>query len=233
MKILMIGGKSHARICQRILRDQGHSVPLIYDGDPNITAPWPNCTVEHSWWHAIKRGKDEFGCTHFVCAIGNNGRMRAELSEGLYDHGFMPIPIVHGDIHIGEGSVMGRGAKILCRAGIVDDVKAGDWCFINSFAVVEHECILEDGVSIMTGAVVSGETKIKRYALIGANATILPGLTIGERAVVGAGAVVTKDVMDDFVVIGSPARPMWIHRHDKNVMHSLTPSVDKGGGIGN
>ena len=48
--------------------------------------------------------------------------------------------------------------------------------------------------------------RIKRNVWIGANATILPGVTIGENAVVGAGSVVTKDVPDNAVVAGNPAR---------------------------
>ncbi|MDO4903046.1 MAG: sugar O-acetyltransferase, partial [Limosilactobacillus sp.] len=48
--------------------------------------------------------------------------------------------------------------------------------------------------------------KIKRNAWIGANATIVPGVTVGENAVVGAGAVVTKDVPDNTVVAGVPAK---------------------------
>jgi UDP-2-acetamido-3-amino-2,3-dideoxy-glucuronate N-acetyltransferase len=47
---------------------------------------------------------------------------------------------------------------------------------------------------------------IRRGATLGAGAVVLPGVTIGERAMVGAGAVVTKDVEPDTVVVGNPAR---------------------------
>jgi acetyltransferase-like isoleucine patch superfamily enzyme len=50
------------------------------------------------------------------------------------------------------------------------------------------------------------KTLVKRCASIGSNATILPGVTIGERAIVGAGAVVTNDVPDYAIVAGVPAR---------------------------
>ena len=59
------------------------------------------------------------------------------------------------------------------------------------------------------GAELKGPT-IKRGARIGANATILPGITIGEEAVIGSGAVVVKDVEPKSVVAGNPARE--IHR---------------------
>ena len=49
-------------------------------------------------------------------------------------------------------------------------------------------------------------TVVKKGASIGANATILPGLTIGEGAMVGAGSVVTKDVPSGVTVVGNPAR---------------------------
>ena len=51
-----------------------------------------------------------------------------------------------------------------------------------------------------------GETTLRRGASIGAGAVILLGVTVGERAMVGAGAVVTKDVPPDVVVVGNPAR---------------------------
>jgi acetyltransferase-like isoleucine patch superfamily enzyme len=52
------------------------------------------------------------------------------------------------------------------------------------------------------------ETIIKQGASIGANATILPGITVGRNAMIGAGAVVTHDVPDNAIMVGNPARIM-------------------------
>lgn len=49
---------------------------------------------------------------------------------------------------------------------------------------------------------------IKRHAWLGANVTVLPGVTIGENAIVGAGSVVTKNVPDNTVVVGNPAKKL-------------------------
>jgi acetyltransferase-like isoleucine patch superfamily enzyme len=58
-------------------------------------------------------------------------------------------------------------------------------------------------------------TRVRRRASIGSNATILPGITIGENAMIGAGAVVTRDVPDYAVAVGVPARIVGDTRADE------------------
>ena len=82
----------------------------------------------------------------------------------------------------------------------------GSNCFLNVNSVIDHECIIEDGVHVMGSAYIAGRVKIKKYSSIGANATILPDLLIGKNCIVGAGAVVTKNIPDNTVVVGNPAK---------------------------
>ncbi len=58
----------------------------------------------------------------------------------------------------------------------------------------------------MNSAAIAGDVSIDDFSTVGANATILPGLSVGRDAIVGAGAVVTKDVPDNVVVAGVPAK---------------------------
>jgi acetyltransferase-like isoleucine patch superfamily enzyme len=99
-----------------------------------------------------------------------------------------------------------------CRIG--DRVKLHANVYMAQFTVVEDDVFLAPGVTIANdphpGCSFSSQCMrgphIKRGAQIGVNVTILPFVTIGERAIVGAGSVVTRDVPPDSVVMGNPAR---------------------------
>ena len=99
-----------------------------------------------------------------------------------------------------------------CRIG--NDVKIHCNCYVAQFSVLEDDVFLAPGVMIANDIhpgcpdskpCMKGPT-IKKGAKIGVNVTILPYVVIGERCLVGSGAVVTRDVPPDSVVFGNPAR---------------------------
>lgn len=105
-------------------------------------------------------------------------------------------------VHVGPHVVIGHGCKIQNGAQLFEGVTLEDDVFIGPHVVTTN--VLTPRAFVNRRAEFK-PTLIKRGASIGANATILCGVTIGEYAMVGAGAVVTRDV-DPFVcVIGTPA----------------------------
>jgi sugar O-acyltransferase (sialic acid O-acetyltransferase NeuD family) len=101
---------------------------------------------------------------------------------------------------IKEGAIIQENVIISCNCHIGKSVR------INIGATIMHDAVLEDFVTIAPRAVVLGRVKINECVYIGENCTVLPDLEIGKNSVIGAGAVVTKNVPADTIAMGVPAR---------------------------
>lgn len=119
-----------------------------------------------------------------------------------------------------ETARVGKGTEIQHGAVIEEDVQIGDNCFIGYYALIERGSVIEDEVYIGARVLLMTTKRITHRrgykpevkgvhichgARIISNAILLPGVTIGEEAVIGAGAVVTKDVPAREIHFGFPA----------------------------
>jgi len=132
---------------------------------------------------------------------------------------------------IGEGTKIWAFSHILPGASIGENVNIAEHCFIENDVIIGNDVTLKCGVFVWDGVVIEDnvflgpgatltndlyprsknvnyvqkKTILKKGCSIGANATVLAGLKIGQYAMIGAGAVVTKDVPDFAIVYGNPA----------------------------
>jgi len=119
-----------------------------------------------------------------------------------------------------EGAQIGRNCNLCAHTLIESDVIIGDNVTVKSGVYIWDGTRIENNVFLGPNATLTNDNMprskqypetftgitLKEGCSVGANATILPGITIGRSAIVGAGAVVTKNVPDNAVVIGNPAK---------------------------
>ena len=162
--------------------------------------------------------------------------MSSMSSQHPYIH---PRALVDDGARIGAGSRVWAFAHILPGAEVGENCNICDHTFVESGVRIGDRVTLKCGVYVWEGVQIENDvfvgpcvaftndrtprsrqrpeeylrTVLKEGCSVGANATILPGLTIGAWAMVGAGAVVTRDVSSHALVIGNPARQVgWVCR---------------------
>lgn len=150
-----------------------------------------------------------------------------------------PTAVVEEGAQVGAGTKVWHFAHVRSGARIGGRCVVGKSVFVDSGAVIGSGCRIQNFVSVYSGVTLEDDvfvgpsavftndryprasggnweplpTVVRAGASIGANATVLCGLTIGEHAVVGAGAVVTADVEPHRLVVGNPAKPLgWVCR---------------------
>lgn len=136
--------------------------------------------------------------------------------------------------NIGQGTDIWQYCVVLPNAKIGDNCNICSHCFIENNVIIGNNVTIKSGVQLWDGIVIEDNVHIganvtftndkypksknkdwkmetiivKKGASIGANSTILPGVIIGTNAMVGAGSVVTKEVADNTIVVGNPAKPI-------------------------
>ena len=121
------------------------------------------------------------------------------------------------DVEVGELTIIGRGVTVENKVRIGSRCKLETEAYITALSEISDGCFIAPEVTF-TNDNFLGRTRerfqfhkgvtMKRGARIGANVTVLPGLTLGEDALVAAGSIVTRDVPARKIVMGSPAR-VW------------------------
>jgi len=148
---------------------------------------------------------------------------------------------------IGKGTKIWHFSHIMSDAIIGEDCTIGQNVFVAPHAVLGNNVKVQNNVSVYTGLVCEDDvflgpscvftnvinprsfvsrkeefrpTLVKKGATVGANATVICGVTIGEYALIGAGAVVTKDVPDYALIVGNPGRQIgWVDREGNVVAY--------------
>jgi len=142
--------------------------------------------------------------------LGNDVRIFQPELVNLYGCSIADETKIGAFVEIQKNASIGARCKISSHTFICEGVTIEDEVFIGHGVMFSNDlypsAVNADGTLQTETDWTVVETRVKRRAAIGSNVTIMAGITIGEHSLVGAGAVVTRDVPDYAIVVGVPAR---------------------------
>ncbi len=199
--VAVIGAGGHAKVVVSALQAAGHNVSAVFDDDPGKLG---TSLLGVSVVGGVA-DLPESGFKTAVIGVGDNS-IREKLARQFADIEWLtvihPSAYVHPSVCVGEGTVIFAGAVIQ------PDTRLGAHAIINTGATVDHDCVIADYVHLAPGVHLAGGVQVGRGAFMGIGAIALPYKSIGQRAIVGAGGVVSIDLPDGITAVGMPARPV-------------------------
>ncbi len=138
-------------------------------------------------------------------AIGSN-KAREDIANKLNGNTFLSV--YHPNSIVSISALIKLGTFLAAGSLVGPDAYLGEHCIVNHHAIIDHDCVISAFCHIAPHVTLGGNVKVGRGSLIGSGAIVLPGLEIGDYAVIGAGSVITKNVPSGATFAGNPAKPI-------------------------
>lgn len=205
--MLIIGAKGLAKEVLEVLHQRESLEGLAFYDDVNTDLP-------DLLYNSFPILKDEDSVKSFFINNGNeftlgigNPHLRYKLYKKFLNLGGVFKSVISPLASIGHyGNRIEEGVNIMTNTIITNSIKIGEGSLINLSCTIGHDSTIEKFVELCPDVNISGNCYIGEFSFIGTNSVVLPNVKIGKNVTIGAGSVVTKDVPDNCMILGIPAK---------------------------
>jgi sugar O-acyltransferase (sialic acid O-acetyltransferase NeuD family) len=132
--------------------------------------------------------------------------LKERLCAPLIAGGAEFLTFIHPQALIGARVKFGQGVVICPGAILSVDIEVGDFAMVNLNCTIGHDASLGPWTSLSAQCDITGYVRVADRVFMGSRASVIPDKSVGSRAIIGAGAVVVRDVPPNVTVVGIPAR---------------------------
>lgn len=142
-----------------------------------------------------------------IIAVGDNW-VRKIVYEKINSMApnFTFVKAIHPSAQIAKNVKIGNGTVIMAGVIVNSNSTIGNHCILNTNSSLDHDCFMDDFSSIAPNVTIGGNVKIGKFSAVSLGANVIPGVTIKEHTVIGAGSLVLKDVPEFVVAYGVPVK---------------------------
>lgn len=194
-RLVIIGASGHGKVVSDIAIQNGYKDIIFLDDNENIK----ECAGFKVAGKCMEYSRI-LNSDYFV-AIGN-AEIRKQIQEKLPN----VTTLIHPKAVIGRGVTIGCGTVVMAGAVINSGCIIGRGCIVNTSSSVDHDCKIEDFVHISIGCHIAGTVSVGKKTWIGAGTVVSNNIHICDNCMIGAGAVVIKDIDEPGTYIGVPAK---------------------------
>ena len=206
MKSIIIGSGTYGEVYLAYLQEAGVDVVGFLDDDLKYHGQEVRGVPVLGPISMLETLKATDGVEAVYCPLGNN-KLRVEFLKRAAELGYETPNFIHSSVLISPHVEIGKGVYILLGTTIMPYTVIKDYVMISMGVHLAHHNVLEEGVFLSTGCNFGASIHAHKYAYCGISSTIMTGIhELGEDCLIGAGAVVIKDVPDRAVMAGVPAK---------------------------
>lgn len=222
-KLVIWGASGHALVVADIVRLRGEFeiVGLLDDVNPQRAGERFNGLAILGGREQLPRLKEE-GVTHVTFGFGDCPA-RFRLASVIREAGFRFASAIHPMSAVAADASVAGGVVIAAGAVVNSGARIGANSIINSGASVDHECVIGEAVHLSPGVHLGGRVRVGDATWVCIGATVLDRIQIGARSIIGAGAVITRDVPEGVVVYGVPGK--FVRSVAEQARHKRPPRI--------